>query len=185
MWPDKVNYSLSTPTKAVLFGTIVQVDFRIIPLLKGLKIGKITTELNERQEMSIKLPRAPRKRRETTRLIVKDEHRLPDDVEAENIGGQEGYVFSRTLSIPRSLRQCLQSVDALGIKIRHNLTFNIQMHNPDGHVSEVSVKQTNPILRMVLLTNVSSTQHSLYAYSFLRTCPLTTTTIWSTRGHKL
>lgn len=137
VWPDKVNYSLSTPTKAVIFGTTVQVDFRLIPLLKGLKIGKITTELNERQEMTIKGPRTPRKRREITRLIAKDEHRLPDDVEAEDISGQEGYVFSRTLAIPQSLRKCLQSVDALGIKIRHNLNFNVQMHNPDGHVSEV------------------------------------------------
>lgn len=144
MWPAKVNYSLSTPTKAVIFGTTVQVDFRLIPLLKGLKIGKITTELNERQEMTIKGPRTPRKCREIIRLIAKDEHRLPDDVEAENIGGQEGYLFSRTLAIPQSLRKCLQSVDALGIKIRHNLNFNVQMHNPDGHVSEVSVDEKNP-----------------------------------------
>ena len=140
MWPDKVNYSLSTPTKAVIFGTTLQVDFRLIPLLKGLKFGKITTELNERQEMTIRGPRTPKKRREITRLIVKDEYCLAENVEAEDIGGQEGYVFSRLLSLPQSLRKCLQSVDALGIKIRHNLQFNVQMHNPDGHVSEVSVK---------------------------------------------
>ena len=121
----------------MIFGTAVQVDFKLIPLLKGLRIGRITTELNERQEMTIKGPRTPKKCRETIRLIAKDEHRLPDDVEAEDIGGQEGYVFSRTLTIPQSLRKCLQSVDALGIKIRHNINFNVQMHNPDGHVSEV------------------------------------------------
>lgn len=100
-------------------------------------MGKITTELNERQEMTIKGARTPKKRREITRLIAKDEYRLPDDAEAENIGGQDGYVFSRTLSIPQSLKKCLQSVDALGIKVRHSLNFNVQMHNPDGHVSEV------------------------------------------------
>lgn len=149
MWPDKVNYSLSTPTKAVIFGTTVQVDFKIIPLLKGLKIGKITTELNERQEMTIKGPRTPKKRRELTRLIAKDEYRLADDVEAEDIGGQDGYVFSRKLSIPQSLRKCLQSVDALGIKTRHNLNFNVQMHNPDGHVSEVSANGMNSTLQTV------------------------------------
>lgn len=137
VWPAKVNYSLSTPTKAVIFGTTVQVEFRLIPLLKGLKIGKITTELNERQEMTIKGPRTPKKRREITRVIAKDEHRLADDIEAEDIGGQEGYMFSRTLSMPQSLRKCLQSVEVLGIRIRHNLHFNVQMHNPDGHVSEL------------------------------------------------
>lgn len=137
IWPEKVNYSLSTPTKAVIFGTTVQVDFRLIPLLKGLTIGKITTELNERQEMIIKGPRTPKKSRQTTRIIVKDEHHLPNDVEAEDINGQEGFVFSRTLALPQSLKKCLQSVDALGIRIRHNLNFNVQMHNPDGHVSEL------------------------------------------------
>ena len=89
--------------------------------------------------MSIKGPRTPKKRREITRVIAVDEHRLPDDAEAENIGGQEGYIFSRTLAIPQSLRKCLQSADALGIKVRHNLNFNVQMHNPDDHISEVGV----------------------------------------------
>ena len=131
----------------MIFGTNVQVDFRLIPLLKGLKIGKITTELNERQEMTVKGPRTPKKRRETTRLIVKDEHCLAENAEAENIGGQEGYMFSRMLPMPQNLRKCLQSVDALGIRIRHNLQFNIQMHNPDGHVSEVGYPGMIPTSR--------------------------------------
>ena len=169
----------------MIFGTAVQVDFRLIPLLKGLRIGKITTELNERQEMTIKGPRTPKKCREITRLIAKDEHRLPDDVEAEDIGGQEGYVFSRTLSIPQSLRKCLQSVDALGIKVRHNLNFNVQMHNPDGHVSEVSDNEEKPIKQSTMLTGSSCMQHSLYSSSSLRICLLMTTIIWYTKGHKL
>ncbi|MCJ1452310.1 hypothetical protein MMC28_002652 [Mycoblastus sanguinarius] len=137
VWPDKIDYSLSTPTKAVIFGTNVQVDFRLIPLLKGLKIGKITTELNEKQEMIIRSPRSSNKSRQMTRPVTKDEYHLPDDVESEDIEGQEGYVFSRIISIPQSLKKCVQTVEALGIKIRHNLSFNVQMHNPDGHISEL------------------------------------------------
>ena len=185
MWPDKVDYSLSTPTKAVTFGTTVQVDFRLIPLLKGLKIGKITTQLNERQEMSVKGPRTPKRCREITRPIAKDEHRLPDDVEAENIGGQEGYVFSRTLALPQSLRNCLQSVDVLGIKIRHSLNFNVQMHNPDGHVSEVSGNEEKQSSQAISLTVSSCMQPFPCSFLSLRTCPLTITTIWYTKGHKL
>lgn len=143
VWPEKVDYSLSTPTKAVIFGTNVQVDFKLIPLLKGLKFGKVTTELNEKQEMSIRTQRAPIKSRQTSRSIAKDEYRLPENAESEDIEGQEGYSFSRAISIPQSLRKCLQTVDALGIKVRHNLSFNVQMHNPDGHVSEVSVNIVN------------------------------------------
>lgn len=165
-----------------MFGTTVQVDFRLIPLLKGLKIGKITTELNERQEMTVKGPRTHKKRREITRLIARDEHCLAENAEAETLGEQEGYAFSRTLSIPQSLRKCLQSVDALGIRVRHNLHFNVQMHNPDGHVSEVSA---NPPSRTMLLMNPSCMQHFHCSYSSHRTCPLTKITIWSTKGLRL
>ena len=175
MWPEKIDYCLSTPTKAVIFGTSVQVDFKLIPLLKGLRIGKITTELNEKQDIKIRGTRNPSRSRQISRLIVRDEHRLPDDVETEDVEGQEGYVFSRSLRLPQSLKHCVQTVEALGIKIRHYLSFNIQMHNPDGHVSEVSaiVGDAEPEL---LLTTTSSMPHFLYTSSFLQTCPLTITT---------
>lgn len=138
MWPEKVDYSLSTPTKAVIFGTKVQVDFKLVPLLKGLRFGKVTTELNEKQEVSLKARNAPVKSRHIQRPIAKDEYRFPNNAESIDIEGQDGFTFSRAISIPQSLKSCLQTVDALGIKIRHSLSFNIQMHNPDGHISEVS-----------------------------------------------
>ena len=174
IWPDKVDYSLSTPTKAVIFGTNVHVDFKLIPLLKGLRFGKIVTELNEKQEVSIKGPRAPIRSRVVTRSIAKDDYRLPEDVESENVEGQDGYTFSRSIRIPQSLTKCLQTVDALGIKIRHNISFNVQMHNPDGHVSEVSEPK---IGEEILLTCTSCTPPFLYVSSFLRTCLSTIITI--------
>jgi len=141
VWPEKVDYSLSTPTKAVIFGTKIQVDFKLVPLLKGLRFGRVTTELNEKQELSVKVRNAPVKSRQNQRPIAKDEYRFPDDAESIDIEGQDGFTFSRAISIPQSLKCCLQTVDALGIKIRHSLCFNIQMHNPDGHISEVSGKE--------------------------------------------
>ncbi len=138
MWPEKVDYSLSTPTKAVIFGTKIQVDFKLVPLLKGLKFGKVVTELNERQEVSVKVRNASTKSRHNHRSIAKDEYCFPDNAESIDIEGQDGFIFSRAVSIPQSLKSCLQTVDVLGIKVRHSLSFNIQMHNPDGHISEVS-----------------------------------------------
>ena len=175
MWPEKIDYCLSTPTKAVIFGTSVEVDFRLVPLLKGLKIGKITTELNEKQDIKIRGTRNPSRNRQISRLIVKDEHRLPDDMETEDTEGQEGYVFSRSLRLPQSLKHCVQTVEALGIKVRHYLSFNIQMHNPDGHVSEVSAVVGIAGLDF-LLTNISSMPRFLYTSSSLQICPLTITT---------
>lgn len=147
MWPEKVEYSISTPTKAVIFGTAVQVNFRFIPLLKGLKIADIVTELTETQEMTVEGPRTPRKHRKITRLIARDEH-LPGGDNIEDIEAQEEYVVSRTLAMPQTLTKCLQSVDALGIRIGHYLNFKISMLNPDGHSSEVSANDTNTTLRI-------------------------------------
>ena len=73
-----------------------------------------------------------------SRVVVGDKWRLPDDAETEDIEGQEGYKFTRLLLIPRSLRDCVQSVEATGIRVKHRLQFMIQLLNPDGHVSEVS-----------------------------------------------
>lgn len=141
VWPEKVDYALSTPTKAVIFGTTVQVDFRLVPLLKGLKFGKIVTEVTEKQEFAVQT-RTPKRKQTIIRSIAKDEYHHPDDAETVDIEGQEGFLFSRSIPLPQSLRKCLQTVDVMGIKIRHSLVFNVQMHNPDGHISEVSTQQS-------------------------------------------
>ncbi len=138
VWTNKLDYSISTPTKGVIFGTTVRVDFKLIPLLKGLRIGKITTILNETRELNADAA-APgyHQRRRNSHAVVKDVWKLPEDTETEDIEGAEGYRFSRSLALPKTLRECIQTVDTMGIKTRHSITLNIQMHNPDSHVSEV------------------------------------------------
>ena len=66
-----------------------------------------------------------------------DIHHLPENAETEDIEGREGYVFSRRISIPQNLRRCVQTFDAPDIKVRHHLAFMVQLHNPDGHTSEI------------------------------------------------
>lgn len=139
IWPGKIDYSLSTPTKGVIFGTAVRIDFRLIPLLKGLKIGNITVELVEIQEMAIGPPKQLKRSSKKSRVVAKETWNLPDEDETEEVDGQEGYFLQRSVTIPKSLRQCVQTVETMGIKIRHNLNFNIQLHNPDSHVSEVRI----------------------------------------------
>ena len=137
VWTDKIQYSLSTPSKAVIFGSAVAVEFILIPLLKGLKIGKVTSELVESQDVTIDQPYPSRQSR-LSRVVASDEWQLPLDAETEDIEGQEGYKFTRLLLIPRCLRDCVQSVEANGIRVKHRLQFIVQLLNPDGHVSEVS-----------------------------------------------
>ncbi|EAW06591.1 arrestin family protein [Aspergillus clavatus NRRL 1] len=140
IWPNKIEYSISTPTKAVIFGTSLRVDFKLIPLLKGLKIGQIVSQLIESHDLTLN-PEDPDSIRNTyksTRTIVSDEYELDDEGSLEIIDEEaEGYQFSRYLDLPKTLTRCLQDTDTRGIKIRHKLKFRVQLLNPDGHISEL------------------------------------------------
>ncbi|KAJ5089910.1 HECT-type ubiquitin ligase-interacting protein creD [Penicillium argentinense] len=131
IWPNKIEYSISTPTKAVIFGTSIRVDFKLIPLLKGLRIGQITSQLIESHDLTLN-PEDPDSIRNTykiTRTILTDEHELMDDSLEIIDEAAEGYQFTRYLDMPQTLTRW--------IKIRHKLKFRIQLHNPDGHISEL------------------------------------------------
>ncbi|KAL9603832.1 MAG: hypothetical protein Q9219_000941 [cf. Caloplaca sp. 3 TL-2023] len=135
-WTGKIDYTLSTPTKGVIFGTRVQVDFRIASLLKGLKIGEISTKVNETQDIIADVKKHAKKTR-VTRRIAEDRFDFPQDQEPVLIDGQDAWVFTRQITLPKSLRECLQTVDALGIRTKHSLVFNVKLINPDEHVSEL------------------------------------------------
>lgn len=118
----------------------MQVDFKLIPLLKGLRIGQIVSQLVESHDLTLN-PDDPESFRNTyknSRTILTDEHELHEENNLEVIDESvEGYQFSRSLALPKTLTKCLQDTETRGIKIRHKLKFRIQLHNPDGHVSEV------------------------------------------------
>ncbi|KAI9818867.1 MAG: hypothetical protein M1827_007688 [Pycnora praestabilis] len=132
VWPNKVEYSLSTPNKAVIFGTSVHIDIHLTPLLKALKIGRVRIKLTESQEYS-----AQDRSHKASRDVAIDEYQVEEGSETIDSDGQEGYNISRLIQLPRTLRECVQDVDCKGLKIRHKLKFNIQLLNPDGHVSEL------------------------------------------------
>ncbi|KDB24584.1 hypothetical protein H109_03553 [Trichophyton interdigitale MR816] len=140
IWPNKLEYSISTPSKAVVFGTSVRIDFRLAPLLKGLKIGMITTQFIESYDVmscrdDSQLQPTSHK---SIRVVVADHFRLGPEEERRFLEeGEEGYQFSRVLDLPKKLSKCIQDTDTKGIKIRHKLKFKIQLHNPDGHTSEL------------------------------------------------
>jgi len=133
-----VRYDINIPCKAVIFGTSINVNFELVPLLKGLKIGKISTDMFELQDFELDQISQINKYHRGQRLVVGDEWEMPDEWPAEEIDGMEGYRFVRSLKIPMNLRECIQDVEAKGIRIKHKLTFVVQLINPDSHVSEVS-----------------------------------------------
>ncbi|KAL8920538.1 MAG: hypothetical protein Q9172_004465 [Xanthocarpia lactea] len=135
-WLDKIDYTISSPTKGVIFGTMVEVNFRITPLLKGLKIGEVHTSLVETQDIWIDPKYQERKKGTITRLVAEDDFNFPHDQQTELIDGHDAWLFSRRLALPKSLRQCLQNVNTMGIRTRHNLNLVVKLINPDEHVSQ-------------------------------------------------
>lgn len=72
------------------------------------------------------------------RVIATDLYKVDTEHDEQIIDEvAEGYQFSRYLELPKSLNQCLQDCNIKGIKIRHKVKFNVQLHNPDGHISEL------------------------------------------------
>lgn len=142
IWPNKVEYSIVIPQKAVVFGSSIPLETRFTPLLKGLEIGDINCRLMEVHEIVLTTPqghqlREHKREREVkhwTLSVSRDEHwnDMIDD------SGQEGWVVNSQLDLPKKLGKCMQDTNVHGIKIRHKLKLVVALHNPDGHVSEVS-----------------------------------------------
>ncbi|EPE35187.1 E set [Glarea lozoyensis ATCC 20868] len=141
VWPNKIEYQLIIPQKAIIFGTAIDIEMRFTSLLKELKIGNIKCELIETQEVTI--PGATpqlEKYHKTTRSVdtwnfsVNDEEHYRDILD-EN--GADGWVLKEKMPLPKRLRSCVQDVDVHGLKIRHKVKFNIALLNPDGHTSEL------------------------------------------------
>lgn len=154
VWPNKIEYSISTPSKAVIFGTSIKVEFRLLPLLKGLKIGTISTQVLESHEFTLD-PEAGtglHNNYKTVKTIAVDEHELDEETDRQILDEEaEGFNFIRYLDLPKTLNRCLQDTDVCGIKIRHKLKFNVQLLNPDGHTSEVRYIGTSPSSKSNLL----------------------------------
>ncbi|ETN39359.1 uncharacterized protein HMPREF1541_05582 [Cyphellophora europaea CBS 101466] len=142
IWPNKIEYSISVPSKAIIFGSFLRVDFKLIPLLKGLVIGNISTQVREEQEFVVdpewNVSALSGGMSKHDRVIATDNYTI-DSTRDEQIIDEaaEGYQFSRFVELPKSLHQCLQDCNVKGIKIRHKVKFNVQLHNPDGHISEL------------------------------------------------
>ncbi|KAF7545457.1 hypothetical protein G7Z17_g9156 [Cylindrodendrum hubeiense] len=147
IWPNKVDYSIVIPQKAVVFGGTVAMEMRFTPLLKALELGDITARLMEVRECCVQGPsglniREHRTEREVAMWkfeVTREEH-WQDMIEDT---GQEGWAMTKRLDLPKRLRQCIQDLNHHGIKVRHKIKLTVALCNPDGHISEL--RATLPI----------------------------------------
>lgn len=47
------------------------------------------------------------------------------------------WTMEERFPLPKSLNECVQDCELPGIKVRHKMKFIVQLHNPDGHISEL------------------------------------------------
>ncbi|KAJ8111186.1 hypothetical protein ONZ43_g5681 [Nemania bipapillata] len=140
VWPNKIEYSVVIPQKAVVFGSSVPLEMRFTPLLKGLEMGNISIKMFETQELTVLGQGHPMRTHKhdrdvaTWNLEVTREKHWHDIIEET---GQEGWVVNQELPLPKRLNRCIQDCTVEGIKIRHKLKLTVALHNPDGHVSEL------------------------------------------------
>lgn len=141
IWPNKVDYSIVIPQKAVVFGGFITMEMRFTPLLKGLELGEVTAKLIEVRDCMVQGPagitmREHRTEREVSvwRFDVTREDHWSDMIEDT---GQDGWALTKQLNLPRKLRQCVQDLNHHGIKVRHKIKLTVALKNPDGHISEV------------------------------------------------
>ncbi|KAL7787476.1 hypothetical protein V8C37DRAFT_390456 [Trichoderma ceciliae] len=141
IWPNKIEYSIVIPQKAVVFGGTINMEMRFTPLLKGLELGDITAKMVEIRDCFVQ---------GATGLNMR-EHRVERDVATWKFAvdrgehwhdmiedsGQEGWLLNKPLALPQKLRQCIQDLNHHGIRVRHKIKLTVALRNPDGHVSEL------------------------------------------------
>lgn len=129
-WPQKIDYTISLPNKAIALGSVITIDLEMTPLLKGLKLGTVRVWLTE--QIALATPTGGSFSYE--RNVI--EHTIPPP--PEGTLNEDLWSLSRSFSLPADLSKCTQDCTIHSyIKVGHKLKFAIALKNPDGHTSEL------------------------------------------------
>lgn len=148
IWANKISYSISIPTDAIVFGTSIVADVELSPIKKGLRMGKVELRLLETVVKRIQISELPdrgdRSKSDESEVASTDfdfpEHSkvMYNDETIDNpTMADEMYRFKATLPLPKSLNKCRQDVDSHQISVTHRFKLMVNIHNPEGHVSQL------------------------------------------------
>lgn len=130
IWPEKVEYSISIPAKAVAIGSFTPIHMHLTPLLKGLRLGPTKVFLHEYKVLTTSLGFT----NETERIVSEFVIPAPED----GLEGRDEWIVDQDFVLPASLSKCTQDVQiSTFIKVTHKLKFAVSLLNPDGHISEL------------------------------------------------
>lgn len=130
-WPQKVEYSLSVPSKAIAIGSVIPISFTLVPLLKGIRFGRVKVQF---LELYMYVGYVPPPYSAERSIVSKSIPNTQLDPEFTS----DNWEFDTILQLPDSLAKCTQdcSIESF-VRVRHKLKFVIELINPDGHVSEL------------------------------------------------
>ncbi|KAA8915646.1 hypothetical protein TRICI_002227 [Trichomonascus ciferrii] len=155
-WPNKVDYSIETPSKAVAIGSSCRVHFLLVPLLKGLKLGPVKTQLIEYTTLA-----SPSGHVHNGEKVVLETKSRPNLNPEES---EDRWSIYENVILPSSLTKCTQDCQVgSSIKVSHKLKFGVSLINPDGHTSEL--RASLPIYLFISPTiSVSSADPTQVSY---------------------
>jgi len=149
IWANKISYSISIPSDAVVFGTSIVADVELSPIRKGIRLGKIELQLLETVVKRIQMSEVPDARSDRSKSeeteVAKTEMDFPDnsrvtyadDTVDNPTLADEMFKFQAMLPLPKSLNICRQDVDGHQINVSHRFKLMVNIHNPEGHVSQL------------------------------------------------
>lgn len=147
IWANKLAYKITVPQKNYIIGTHITADFVLIPLRKGVVISTIKLELIESRQLFSDYAGRRVGHQNDTVVAVKEgdmpencANLTPDGVDDPDQLFDESHRFSMSLDLPKSLKNCRQSVDTDNIRLTHKLRLYVNLKNPEGHTSQLLVK---------------------------------------------
>lgn len=147
IWASKLAYKITVPQKNYIVGTSITADFVLIPLRKGVEISTIKMELIESRQLFCDYAGRRISHQHDMVVVQKDgmmpensAHTVPNGVDDTDQLFDESHRFTMSLDLPKSLKSCRQSVDTENIRLSHKLRLYVNLHNPEGHTSQLLVK---------------------------------------------
>lgn len=128
-WPRKIEYKISIPSRAAAFGSQLELLFAMVPLDKGLRLGRIRAEIVE--YVTIATPIATR---EEENVVARQMFEVPENFDHMS----DEWELQQLMDVPRSLSRATQDATIEHyVKINHKFRCFIALINRDGHTSEL------------------------------------------------
>lgn len=140
-WENMLDYTISTPTTGVIFGTTIRLYFTFFPLVKGYNIGEVVIKVVEKQSHSVSGTWHSWSK-EKNRTVFKYTWKTPE-TKLVDIHGREGYRHRKTLQLPKSLQDCVQSLSVTCLTVTHALEFDLKLRKLSGELSQAVCKYKN------------------------------------------